>query len=307
MRRPVRVVLIGLGKIARDQHCGALLRNPDFELVCAVDPQVASTQNLPVFPSIEALFSSKIEFDAAAVCTPPQIRKDICEKLFSNGCAVLLEKPPASDLATARSIGTAARKSGSVLFAAWHSRFSPHIDAARDWVRANKVLSGSIEWRENVEEWHPGQTWLWQAGGLGVFDPGINALSILTEIFPADWQVRNAKVSVPLNAVAPDAADFCLHADDITVSASFEFHQREDEIWRIQLVAANGETLELSEGGASLKLRDGAPNILNVNEYDGVYRRFSDLIRANQTDYDLAPMEIAENALLMGLSSNSSE
>ncbi|MFX5656779.1 hypothetical protein ABTE24_21610, partial [Acinetobacter baumannii] len=41
-----------------------------------------------------------------------------------------------------------------------------------------------VIWREDVRHWHPDQEWIWQPGGLGVFDPGINALSIVTEILP---------------------------------------------------------------------------------------------------------------------------
>jgi D-galactose 1-dehydrogenase len=43
----------------------------------------------------------------------------------------------------------------------------------------------NVIWREDVRVWHPGQDWIWQPGGLGVFDPGINALSIITHILPA--------------------------------------------------------------------------------------------------------------------------
>ena len=41
-----------------------------------------------------------------------------------------------------------------------------------------------VTWKEDVRHWHPGQQWIWEAGGFGVFDPGINALSIVTKIMP---------------------------------------------------------------------------------------------------------------------------
>ena len=45
--------------------------------------------------------------------------------------------------------------------------------------------------------WHPGQEWIWQAGGFGVFDPGINALSIVTRILPRAGlrQARRSRAS----------------------------------------------------------------------------------------------------------------
>lgn len=301
MSRRIKLVLVGLGKIARDQHIGAIERNEAFRLVGAVDPNAEHQEGFPVFSSVEALLNSGLAFDGVAVCTPPQVRREICEKLIGTGCAILLEKPPASDLAAARSLEISARGSGAILFAAWHSRFSPHIEAAREWVCAHRIIGGSIEWRENPDKWHPGQAWLWQKGGFGVFDPGINALSILTEIFPADWRVLNSSVSLPENAGAPEAADFQLEAAGTTLSVAFEFHRREEEVWNITLSAASGEILELSEGGAVLKVGAHAPIRSPVSEYDGVYRRFEHLIRERKSDYDLAPLAIAERVLAGGL------
>ncbi|MEX0304004.1 MAG: gfo/Idh/MocA family oxidoreductase, partial [Leisingera sp.] len=51
---------------------------------------------------------------------------------------------------------------GRVLFASWHFRFATGVPAAR--------AGPTVIWREDVRHWHPGQAWLWQPGGLGVFD-----------------------------------------------------------------------------------------------------------------------------------------
>ena len=62
-------------------------------------------------------------------------------------------------------------------------------------------------WKEDVRQWHPGQTWIWEAGGFGVFDPGINALSILTTLHPgAHLSRRPQRCIVPSNCETPIAA-----------------------------------------------------------------------------------------------------
>lgn len=302
MSDAIRLAVVGLGKIARDQHLGAISRSPDFELVCGVDPHSDNVFEFPVFNSVDHLLLSGIEFDAVALCTPPQVRNEICQQLLSRGRAVLLEKPPASDLASARAIESMAKSSSAVLFAAWHSRFSAHIAAARQWVLENWIASGSIEWRENPEKWHPGQDWLWRAGGYGVFDPGINALSILTEISRENWRVSESSLRIPPNAQAPDASDFRLSAGDANISVCFEFHQRKDEVWRIQLVSKTGNVMELSDGGAALTMGGSKLSHQAVNEYDGVYQRFAELIRSRRSEFDLAPLRIAEEAMSLGFS-----
>lgn len=300
MSDPIRLAVVGLGKIARDQHLGAIKRNPDFDLVCGVDPHAGNQFDFPVFNSVDRLLQSGMAFDAVALCTPPQIRKEICEQVLGAGRALLLEKPPASDLASAQAIEAMAKSSGSFLFAAWHSRFSAHIAAARQWALQNRIVSGTIEWRENPDKWHPGQDWLWRAGGYGVFDPGINALSILTGISAETWRVTRSDLTIPPNAQAPAAAEFCLSSDAARISASFEFHQRPDEIWRIELVSDSGNVMELSGGGAVLSVNGSVSPKSQMSEYDGVYRRFAELIRNNKSEFDLAPLRIAEEAMLLG-------
>ena len=50
-----------------------------------------------------------------------------------------------------------------------------------------------ILWHEDVHKWHPGQQWIWEPGGFGVFDPGINAFSIATKIFPGGLFVQSRR------------------------------------------------------------------------------------------------------------------
>ena len=52
-----------------------------------------------------------------------------------------------------------------------------------DWLAGRTIRRVECTWKEDVRVWHPGQAWIWEPG-IGVFDPGINALSVLTRILP---------------------------------------------------------------------------------------------------------------------------
>ena len=56
------------------------------------------------------------------------------------------------------------------------------VAPAKAWLAGKTIKQAKIIWREDVRKWHPGQDWIFEAGGMGVFDPGINALSIMTDI-----------------------------------------------------------------------------------------------------------------------------
>jgi len=64
-----------------------------------------------------------------------------------------------------------------------------------------------VRWKEDVLRWHPGQQWIWEPGGFGVFDPGINALSIVTRILPRELVLREATLYVPSDVQTPIAAE----------------------------------------------------------------------------------------------------
>lgn len=300
MNKQIEIAIIGFGKVAREQHLPAIRRSQQFVPVFAVDLAAGQFQGLPVFPSIEAALAVGIGFDAAAICTPPQVRIDACRRLIQAGSALLLEKPPATSVSEAEIIARLSGEAQCPIFTAWHSRFASQMGAARRWVRAHQLVSGTIEWRENPAKWHPGQDWLWKSGGFGVFDPGINALSILTGLYPGEWKVSRSDVRYLEHLSAPAAAEFTLVNADIEIEAAFEFHARDEEVWTIQMTASNGDTLLLSEGGAAISENGGPVRRAPAAEYDAVYACFADLVREGRSHIDLSPLRIVEDITSFG-------
>tara|TARA_R110000765_G_scaffold381330_4_gene472580 strand:- start:618 stop:1550 length:933 start_codon:yes stop_codon:yes gene_type:complete len=299
MTTPIRIGVVGLGKIATDAHLPAIEASEDFELAFLVDQQSCSNSSAPVFCSLDSALDAAVQFDAVALCTPPQVRTELCEKLSLVQCAILLEKPPLASPGAARLVKAKALRSHQPIFAAWHSRFGAQMPASMEWARTHRLKRGRIAWCENPAKWHPNQAWLWQPGGLGVFDPGINALSILTALYPQSWSVSSAHFRVPENAQTPVAAKFELLRDCARVDVAFEFHDSDDEIWSIRLEAEDGEVLELADGGAAMSVNGDPADHASTNEYEGVYRRFAELVRSRQTDFDISPLEIVADAFLI--------
>lgn len=209
---PIRIAIVGMGKIARDQHVPAIRGNSAFSLAATVSPHDAGLDGVPHLASLDALLHDGPAVDAIALCTPPQVRYDLAVQALGRGIHMFLEKPPGATLAEVGTLQAQADKVGVSLFAAWHSRFAAGVAPARAWLAERKIDSVSIVWREDVRVWHPGQAWIWQPGGLGVFDPGINALSIATHILPRPFFLKDATLILPDNRAAPIAAD--LHFRD---------------------------------------------------------------------------------------------
>ncbi len=294
----IPVALVGVGKIARDQHIPAIAGDPDFELVASVSRH-ETIAGLPHFPDIDA-FLADGPTAAVSLCVPPSVRTPMALKALAAGRGVMLEKPPAATLGEVEAMVAAARAAGAGLFATWHSRFAPAVAAARAWLAPRRVGSAAIVWKEDVRRWHPGQVWIWEPKGFGVFDPGINALSILTEILPGAFSVAEATLVFPENRQTPIAATLALEgAAGFPVSVELDWRQQGPQSWDIRVETDDG-SLALSEGGAALAI-DGVPvSRAAEREYPELYRRFAGVVRARAVDVDASPLRIVADAFLIG-------
>ena len=295
----IRIAIVGLGKIARDQHLPALAANPEFDLVATVDPGATPIEGMAHFVDLESMLAAGIAVEAVAMCTPPQIRTELAKQALSAGLHVMLEKPPAASVSQARGLAALTSNGSPTLLTAWHSREAGAVAPAREWLAGRKIREITITWREDVRHWHPGQAWIWRAGGLGVFDPGINALSILTALIDEPVTLENAQLQIPENCQAPIAARLGLLAGDAPVSVDLDFLQTGKQTWEI-VVETDAGTMLLEDGGSVLTL-PGKPTVsLEDREYERLYRRFADLIAANEGEVELRPFALVADAFLLG-------
>jgi D-galactose 1-dehydrogenase len=277
----------------------AIAADARFNLVATVSVH-SGVSAVPNFASIEALAGSGLTVHAVAICTPPQVRGDIARHAIAAGYAVLLEKPPAATLSDFADIKRCAANQGVSLFATWHSRYAPMVSTARAWLATRIVSGGCVAWREDVRRWHPGQSWLWTPGGLGVFDPGINAFSILTTILPVPPMLSEALLDIPANGHTPIAALLKLKSGAAMLEVELDFLQSGPQSWDIELETECGHRLRLSDGGSRLSIDDGPAQSGTDAEYPALYARFAELIAAGQSDADAAPLRLVADAMLIG-------
>jgi len=297
--QPIRLGLVGYGKIAQDQHVPAINANPGFELV-SVATQGQPCAGVENFQSLSELLENGPPVDAIAFCTPPQGRFALVQQAIAAGKHVLVEKPPCATLGEAMALVSQAQQQGVTSFFAWHSRYAPGIEAARDWLSTRTLHSVQIDWKEDVRKWHPGQAWIWQPGGLGVFDPGINALSIVTHLLPLPLFVESADLRVPNNCQSPIAASIKMSDPQrLAVRAEFDFDHGHEELWSIEVRCAEG-VLRLDNGGAVLSIDQVPQTVSQEGEYAAVYRHFQQLIGDKASDLDLQPLRLVADSFFVG-------
>ena len=295
----IRAGLVGLGKIARDQHLPAIEKIDGIALV-AVASRNAQGEGGNNYPDLGAMLAGEPDLDAVILCQPPQVRYAAARQALLAGKHVFLEKPPGATVSEVEALIALARRQGVTLYASWHSRYAAAVAQAKAWIAERKVERIDIQWREDVRHWHPGQPWIWEAGGFGVFDPGINALSILTEIVGEPITVLSAELEVPSNKQAPIGATLSLAtASGAAIDTVFDWRQTGPQTWDIAVETDKGSLL-LSEGGNTLRLDGEVQMKAPDEEYPSMYRRFVDLVETRAIDADTAPLRLVADAFLCG-------
>jgi D-galactose 1-dehydrogenase len=295
----VKIAIVGLGKIARDQHVPSLRSSGEFELIAVASPH-HQLDGMPSFGDLPALLHALPEVEAVALCTTPQVRYELARYALERGRHVLLEKPPGVTVSEVLALVDLAKQHAVALFASWHSRHARAVEPARIWLAGRKIQGATITWKEDVRVWHPGQPWIWQAGGLGVFDPGINALSILTRIIPGPLALKRAELSYPRNCETPIAARLMLtDSHGAAAQVELDFRQSGRQTWDIDVDTDAGR-LHLSSGGGVMTVDDTPVETTEGSEYGDLYAHFATLVRGRAIDVDCAPLQLVADAFLCG-------
>lgn len=299
---PLRIGIVGFGKIARDQHVPAIAGNPRFALAATVSRRGEGVDGVPGFTSHREMLQADPALDAVVIATPPSARYAIARDCIEAGLHAKLEKPPGVTLGEVDELARIASAREITLFTTWHAQANPAVAAAAELLAGQRIQSMRIVWREDVRKWHPGQQWIWEPGGFGVFDPGINALSIASRVFPGKLFVREAELLYPANRQTPIAASlrFDSPASEGELSAEFDWRHSGGEAWTIDFRTMDGLSVMLGDGGTRLEVDGGPVSTEGPGEYPNLYGQFVDLIDCRTSLVDLEPLRLTADAFLLG-------
>jgi predicted dehydrogenase len=138
MNEPVRVALIGCGRIAQVAHLPALEKAEGIELVAVSDPSedvvsaVARRYDVPSADHSEVLADSSIE--AVLVAAPDRFHYSIAAAALHAGKHLLVEKPLASTVEDAGKLVDLVDQTGLVLQVGAMKRHDPGLQYARQFV-----------------------------------------------------------------------------------------------------------------------------------------------------------------------------
>ena len=302
MARTYKIGVIGFGKISRDQHAPAIAGSDRFELVAVSNAGGDTPPGVKVFDGYADMLKQVSELDAVSICTPPGPRRSIAADCLAAGKAVLLEKPPAGTVSEVADIGRLADKAGRTAFSTYHAQHNAAVKRAGELLAGKSLASLQVTWKEDIRRWHPGQDWILSAGGFGIFDPGINALSILTRILPEPVFLSSAELFFPANREAPIAANLQFNPGDARKGAFtgvLDWRQTGPQTWEIDVATTDGLSLKLADGGSRLEVAGAEPFTGAPDEYPDIYRDFAALLDAGTSQVDARPFQLVADAFML--------
>jgi myo-inositol 2-dehydrogenase/D-chiro-inositol 1-dehydrogenase len=144
MNRPVRVGLIGAGRIGSYHAESLAWRIPQAELAAAADPapgaaeKIAGTYGSRAYTDVRAMIGAD-DVDAVVIASTARAHTDLVVAVAEAGKPVFCEKPMAFSLADADRAIEAARTAGVPLQVGFNRRFADGFREARDVVASGGI------------------------------------------------------------------------------------------------------------------------------------------------------------------------
>src|SRR5438105_5630283 len=143
----LRVGVVGVG-VMGSNHARVFADLPDVHLVGVADPDrdqrdfVSGALDCAAFTDVDALLAHDVH--ALTIAAPTHLHRDLAVSCIERGVHVLVEKPIAPSVEEGRAIITAARHARVTLMVGHVERFNPTVEAIKDAIRAEDILSIAI-------------------------------------------------------------------------------------------------------------------------------------------------------------------
>ncbi|HEX9896649.1 MAG TPA: Gfo/Idh/MocA family oxidoreductase [Dehalococcoidales bacterium] len=142
-KRPVKIGVVGCGQMGR-KHAHNCSKIDGVTVVAVADKDMARARALAnelaavPYKSAEALLAD-VDLDAMIIATPPDLHGKDAHAAIKAGKAVLVEKPIALSIATAKSLCSAAKKASVVNAVGFHLRYAPLTQKVRSLIAGKRV------------------------------------------------------------------------------------------------------------------------------------------------------------------------
>jgi predicted dehydrogenase len=200
-QKPLRVGVVGVGVMGAN-HARVLAELPGVVLAGIADPDrkqtdfVSGILGCAVVASVGELIALGV--DAVSIAAPTQLHRDVALACTKAGVHILVEKPIASSVDEGREIVAAAAKAGVTLMVGHVERFNPAVQAIKDAIRTEDILSIAIT-------------------RVGPFPPRMSSVGVVTDLAVHDIDLIKWFTGSDIVEVQPQLSSVMAEREDIAL------------------------------------------------------------------------------------------
>jgi len=183
---PLRLGLVGCGRIAEHGYLPALARSSRVQLVAVADPLASRRALVPAaagFDGIEPLLAA-VEVDAIVIASPPASHLSDAAAAAAAGIPALVEKPPGRDLAEAKELAAL----GPPPRLGFNRRFDARWQAFERTLQHRVATSISLRLELSTGDWRPA------GGDDALLDLGVHLADLALRLAGPVRSVRAAEL-----------------------------------------------------------------------------------------------------------------
>jgi predicted dehydrogenase len=295
---PVRIAIVGTGRVSDYHHVPGIRLDPRAKLVAACDMDAKLLEarrrewNLEKITTDVEKICADPEIDAIIIATPNFTHRNIAVAAAQAGKHIMCEKPLGLNAAEVREMYTAARDHGVVHMTAFTYRFAPAMRYLKFLVKSGTLGTTRHFRSQRFLDW-PETSWAWrqykdQAGAGDLFDMTIHRIDFAIDLLGPISRVCGAVARFAERNTTADGRPCPPSEVDDWSSLIGEFACGASGVWE-------GTTLAKGYG------RNGfGHEWAEINGSDGsaVYQlHLPDTILLGKTGSDLAPQPVPEEFL----------
>lgn len=295
---PVRIALVGAGKVSDYHHVPGIHLDNRAKLVAACDADPALLQRRKIEWQLDKTTTDYREIcadpniDALVIATPNFTHCEIAVAAAKAGKHIMCEKPLGLNAGEVKQMYDAAEKGGVVHMTAFTYRFAPSMRYLKHLVTSGALGQPRHFRSQRFLDW-PETSWAWrqyksQAGAGDLFDMTIHRIDLAIDLMGPLRQICGAVARFAPRCVTADGKP-CAPSDVDDWSALLgEFESGATGVWEGTTLAKGYD-----RGGFGHEWAE-----INGSEGSAVYQLHEpNTILLGRTGHDLAPVEVPQEFL----------
>jgi hypothetical protein len=161
-------------------------------------------------------------------------------------------------------------------------------------LQSSRIKNSKINWEEDFYRYHSGQVWVTKRAAGGIFDPLVNALSIVEKILGTTVKLVKGEAKVPSSWEAAISGSYEFEPvgrSHFPIMVKAAWRSGGSSRWDIIITTESGTEVKLGSGGGALAINGVPHDTPSTNEYVAAYEHCANRLMNKTPDVNYGPLQ----------------